>query len=165
MSAQAKQRLVSALVSLAKSTRGGYDGLRASGVSGGRKRRAPRRGGNLGVTNLRASGGSLSGGALSGGRKRRPRRAGNLGVVNLSASGGALSGGRRRRGCGTSGGRGTVAGASKNRWLKFVNMYRDENPNLSYGEVLKLAGDEYRQIYGTKKSTKKRRTKKRTARK
>lgn len=146
MSAQAKKRLVSALVSLAKSTRGGYDGLRASGISGGRKRRPRRRAGNLGVTNL-MSGGALSGGALSGGRKRRPRRkAGNLGVTNLM-SGGALSGGRRtRRGCGESGGakRKRKPTGGQTKWIDFVKKVQAKY-RLTYRDAMMKASDLKRQ--------------------
>ena len=126
MSEQAKRRLVSALVSLAKTTRGGYEGLRGSALSGGKRKSA----------------GSLSGGSLSGGAKRRVgrrRTAGSLGVVNLSTTGAGLSGGRRKRkASGTSGGR-----KQTSPWISHVKKYARDH-NLTYGESLKKARASYR---------------------
>jgi len=155
MSAQAKQRLVNALVSLAKTTRGGYDGLRrGSAVSGGarapsRRRTVRRRtAGSLGVVNLRSggalSGGALSGGALSGGRTTRRRRtAGSLGVTNIS-SGAGLSGGRRKKPT-----KKRITGGSK--WLDFVADYQAKH-GVSYSDALREASAPYHQKYKTKRT-------------
>lgn len=149
MSEQAKKRLVDALVSLAKTTRGGYEGLHGSAISGGRRRR--KSAGSLGVVNLR-SGGALSGGALSGGRKRRTtrRKAGNLGVTNI-ASGGALSGGRKRRT--TTRKAGALSGGKRtggSKWIDFVLDYQKKH-NLSYGDALVEASGPYKARNKTKR--------------
>lgn len=152
MSAAAKKRLVDALVSLAKTSRGGYD-TQGSAISGGRKRRPRRSAGSLGVTNIHA--GALSGGGLSGGRRtRRPRKtAGSLGVTNIT-SGAGLSGGRRtRKASGTSGGaRKRRTGGSK--WIDFVKEYQQKH-NLSYADALAQASGPYKAKYGRKRTTRK----------
>jgi hypothetical protein len=139
MSEQAKRRLVSALVKLAKvSKTGGYEGLR-----GGAKKRRPRK---VKTVTL--------GGALSGGRKRvgRPRKraAGSLGVTNISTTGAGLSGGRRKRATrkrasGLSGG---------SSWITFVKKYSKDH-NIPYGQALAEAGDAYRRSKGQSKGRRK----------
>ncbi len=133
MSELAKKRLVSALVSLAKSTRGGYAGLHGSAMSGGRRRC------------VRRSGGSLSGGALSGGRKRRTTRrgrGGNLGVTNL-ISGAGLSGGRKRRTRKSS----AKSGNALAEWRDYFANYRARHPRMSFVEARSAASEAWKKSH------------------
>lgn len=156
MSAQAKKRLVSALVSLARASKsGGYFGL--SKASGGVRRRgllrAPRtrrkrggalsEGGSLGMTNIRSVGGRRGvrrrrGGALVGGSQ-----GGSLGMTNIRSVGGRRRA-TRKRGGEIVGGKKRKPTGGQTKWISFVKKVQAKY-RLTYRDALMKASDLKRQ--------------------